>query len=197
MGPVSDQAAGMRSHSKLRGVEGKECSLLFLPFWNDTPGVSWSIVLWQAVLLSVFSRLFQGLGICGVYPLLTATPIELIAEDRGMWSPSGPCGFSVSDTVFFLWNRKEVTHHCGLFLQIQISVCPWGLTSWWIHPSTSVFVPFFLSLCGCFNLKSLSFGCRFLPLNLSSFSLEGISYAIVSLCLASFPWTVIHPGPSL
>ena len=102
MGPVSDQAAGMRSHSKLRGVEGKECSLLFLPFWNDTPGVSWSIVLWQAVLLSVFSRLFQGLGICGVYPLLTATPIELIAEDRGMWSPSGPCGFSVSDTVFFL-----------------------------------------------------------------------------------------------
>lgn len=56
---------------------------------------------------------------------------------------------------------------------------------------------FFLSLCGCFNLKSLSLGCRFLPLNLSSFSLEGISYAIVAFCLASFPWPVIHPGPSL
>ena len=67
MGPVSDQAAGMRSGSKLRGFEGKECSLLFLPFWNDTPGVSWRIVLWQAVLSSVFSQLFQGLGICGVY----------------------------------------------------------------------------------------------------------------------------------
>lgn len=40
--------------------------------------------------------------------ILTATPIDLIAEDRGMWSPSGPCGFSVSDS--FLPMKQEGRH---------------------------------------------------------------------------------------
>ena len=43
--------------------------------------------------------------------ILTATPIELIAEDRGTWSPSRPCGSSVSDTVFFIHEqgrKKEI-----------------------------------------------------------------------------------------
>lgn len=35
MGPMSDQAAGVRSRSNFRGFEGKECSLPFLPFWSE------------------------------------------------------------------------------------------------------------------------------------------------------------------
>ena len=35
MGPISDQAAGVRSRSNFKGFEGKECSLPFLPFFSE------------------------------------------------------------------------------------------------------------------------------------------------------------------